>query len=149
MTSEGLHVLIVEDHFLIAKQLEFIVVESGHVCVGTARTRPMARVLAEEKRPDIALVDVNLADGPSGLAVADDIAAVSGAEILFVTANRRRIPAGYGDAIGIVEKPFTRSAILATLQYLAQRIGHRLAKDVEAAKPPELELSPRYAALWQ
>ena len=149
MASESLNVLIVEDHFLIAKQLEIIQVEGGHVFVGAARTRPKAKVLAEETRPDIALVDVNLADGPSGLDVAKDIAAVSGAQILFVTANRRRIPPGYGHAIGIVEKPFTRSAILATLQYLAQRIGRRLAKDMDAAKPPELELSPRYAALWQ
>lgn len=149
MTSEVMHVLIVEDHFLIAKQLELLVVEAGHVHVGTAMNRPKAMTLAQETQPDLALVDVNLADGPSGIEAATDIAAVSGAEILFVTANRRRLPEGCGDAIGVVEKPFTGSTILATLRYIAQRIGARLAQGAQAAKPPELDLSPRYAARWR
>lgn len=148
MTGETLHILIVEDQFLIAKQLEFIIVACGHVHVGTAANWPTASALAHSKQPDIALVDLSLADGPTGLHVAEEIVSVSRAKVLFLTANRRRINDDFGEAIGVMEKPFTRAAMSAVLGYLAWRLDGSGLRPDEVDKPEGLDLSPTYARRW-
>ncbi|MBX9931980.1 MAG: response regulator [Methylobacterium sp.] len=148
MNSEALQILIVEDQFLIAKQLEYIIVSCGHIHVGTAANRPTASALARSQQPDIALVDLSLADGPTGKDVADEIASVSNAKVLFLTANRRRIYDDFGGAIGVFEKPFTRAAISAVLSYLAWRLDGSESEPDEIEKPEGLDLSPAYARRW-
>ena len=62
----GLRVLIVEDEALVAAELEWLVLDAGHEPVGSAVAGDEAAALAGATQPDLALVDVNLGDGPTG-----------------------------------------------------------------------------------
>ena len=63
--SRPLSVLIVEDEVLLAVELGFLVREAGCHEVGHALDSASAVELAQTLEPDIALVDVHLADGPT------------------------------------------------------------------------------------
>src|SRR3954470_17735143 len=67
MTGRALDVLIVEDEMLLAIELEFLVREVGCHALGLAMSSDEAVALAKELKPDLALVDVHLSDGPTGV----------------------------------------------------------------------------------
>ena len=146
MPGSALRILIVEDHLLIARQLEMIAVSAGHDVVGTAATGDEACVLAQSTDPDIVLLDVSLAGPASGADVAGFIAKRCRARVLFTTANLRRLPSDLCGAIGVVEKPFTRAGRLAALRYISARISD---SDDRLSAPNSLHLSPAYSASWQ
>ena len=62
-----LNVLIVEDDFLIALDLEDQVTELGHRVVGVARDVESCKTAARREKPDLALMDIRLAGGSSGI----------------------------------------------------------------------------------
>ncbi|EIZ80650.1 response regulator [Novosphingobium sp. Rr 2-17] len=130
MTSSFGKVLIVEDEFLVALQLEDILADGGHAVLGTVADQASLQIVHEA--PDVALVDLNLRDGLTGPAIARDLALRYGSRVIYVTANPGQIDAPATTAIGVVQKPFTRQAILAAIAYA-------LAGCPETARPPELE----------
>lgn len=126
----GADVLIVEDEFLVALQLEDILTDAGHRVVGIAPDQAAVGKLA--KPPQVALVDLNLRDGPSGPTIARQLAERYGTVIVYVTANPAQIGTPAPTAIGVVQKPFSQSAILAAVA---------VALNGEARSvPPELDL---------
>ncbi|MCJ2183997.1 response regulator [Novosphingobium sp. 1949] len=130
-------VLIVEDEFLLALQLEDILHDAGHSVIATLADRAAldglggaldgARLCA-----DIALVDLNLRDGLTGPDVARQLCERFGTRVIYVTANPGQIGDPASGAVGVVQKPFHREAILAAIQYV-------LAGCPEAARPAALE----------
>jgi DNA-binding LytR/AlgR family response regulator len=56
----GLRVLIVEDEFLLAMELESLVAVGGCTTLGPASSVRQALALIDGEQPDIALLDVNL-----------------------------------------------------------------------------------------
>jgi len=115
-------VLIVEDEFLIALQIESILIERGYRVVGIVSD--LAGLAAMSEPPDVALVDLNLRDGPTGCAIAAQLARDHGTRIVYVTANPAQIAEPAPTAIGIVHKPFSHGAIDAAVwQAMAARQG--------------------------
>lgn len=124
-------VLIVEDEFLVALQLEDILISAGHSVLGIVADHASVHDVSEA--PQVALVDVNLRDGPSGPEIARQLSRLYGTAIIYVTANPDQIDQPAPTAIGVVQKPFSQTGILAALNYVAEgRDG--------AVSPPELEL---------
>ncbi len=121
MSAEGLRVLIVEDEAFIALELECLLEEAGHVPVGVATRSAEAIALARDLEPDVALVDIHLADGPTGVAVAQALRAQAGTTVLFTTANAKRVPPDFAGAAGIIGKPYSERVIRAALAYVAGR----------------------------
>ena len=121
MSGGGLRVLIVEDEAFIALELECLLEEAGHVAVGVATRSSEAIALAHDLAPDVALVDIHLADGPTGVAVARALSARPGTTVLFTTANAKRVPEDFAGAAGIIAKPYSERVIRAALAYLAGR----------------------------
>jgi DNA-binding NarL/FixJ family response regulator len=107
------NVLIVEDEFLVALQLEDILTDAGHTVVGIVPDQDGVRKLVAA--PQVALVDLNLRDGPSGPTIARQLAERFGTMIVYVTANPAQIGTPAPTAVGIVQKPFSQSAILAAV----------------------------------
>ena len=58
--KDGLAVLVVEDEFLIAMDVEAILEDHGYVVLGPVGSVEEALRLLEEGRPDVAVLDVNL-----------------------------------------------------------------------------------------
>lgn len=123
-------VLIVEDEFLVALQLEDILADGGHAVLGVCPDMASLGLVGEA--PDVALVDLNLRDGLTGPAIARDLAGRYGSHVIYVTANPGQIDLPASTALGIVQKPFTRQAILAAISYA-------LSSQAEAERPAELE----------
>lgn len=112
-------VLIVEDEFLIALQLEDIVTAAGHSVVGVMADK--ASISALDEPPHVALVDLNLRDGPSGVAIAAELASRYGTAIVYVTANPDQIKSPADTAIGVVPKPFSSQSILSMIALAADQ----------------------------
>ncbi|MDM9644864.1 hypothetical protein [Rhizobium sp. S163] len=66
-----MRILIVEDEFFIAINVEDVVATLGHEVLGPVGTSEEAREVAAEA--DIAIVDLQLADGFTGSALADNL----------------------------------------------------------------------------
>ncbi|HEV2123257.1 MAG TPA: response regulator [Chloroflexota bacterium] len=105
-----MRILVIEDEALVALQIELSLEAADHEVAGQADTLRAAIKLAEEEHPDLALVDVRLAEGCSGLDVAAELKK-RGVPSLFVTGNcpgenRSDI------ALGCLHKPFTQTQII-------------------------------------
>ena len=62
-----MRLLIAEDDELVVLGLTLVIEQLGYTVCGIARTASEAVTLAELHHPDLALVDVALADGSNGL----------------------------------------------------------------------------------
>ena len=68
-------VMIVEDEALVALTLEDVLTEAGYNVCGIADRPVQALEIARVLEPDIAIVDVRLAEGGDGIALAATLAA--------------------------------------------------------------------------
>jgi CheY-like chemotaxis protein len=145
MGEHPLRVLIVEDEVLLAAELEYLVAASGAEPVGHAMTSPEAVDLAGRLHPDLALVDVHLSDGPTGIAAARQMTEHCGAIVLFITANLKRLPDDYAGACGVMSKPYSEHQIRMAIGFLDECVATGQAQ----RQPPHgLTLSPAFAKRW-
>jgi DNA-binding response OmpR family regulator len=126
-------ILIVEDEFVVAMNLEAILEDRGHQSVGIAPDLDTALELAD-RRPDLALVDINLRDGETGPIIAQRLREQDIA-VLFVTANPRMLEGTEATAIGVLTKPCDEDLILAAVDYA---LGAR--QGIPLPAPPGLQL---------
>ncbi|MBY5446067.1 response regulator [Rhizobium leguminosarum] len=112
-------VLIVEDELLIALDLEATVEGMGMQVAGLANGREQALRLAP--LADIAFVDVNLADGPTGPEIGRRLAQEHGIAVVFMTGNPEVVADGVKGAVGVVQKPVMPSLVEQLVKYLAAR----------------------------
>ncbi|GGC40031.1 hypothetical protein GCM10011371_29220 [Novosphingobium marinum] len=110
-------ILIVEDEFLVALQLEDMLLDAGYDVVGIVPDK--ASIATVGDAPDIALVDLNLRDGLSGPEIACRLSESHGTSIVYVTANPNQIERPAQTAVGVVQKPFSRDVILDVIAYAA------------------------------
>lgn len=142
---EPLKVIIVEDEALLAMELESLVEDSGNVVVGWATSFDEAKALIDANTADLAFVDLNLADGPTGVKVAEYIRDSGRSLAVFMTANPRSLPENYAGAIGVIAKPYTMSGLMAALTYLKEGVRE---PPPASSLPVGFVLSPDYAAQW-
>lgn len=123
-------VMIVEDEALIALDLAFLLEGMGHEVVATAADSASA-LAAAAGGVDLALVDLNLQDGPTGPALGEALARGHGVTVIYLTANPRQVAPGVLGPVGILPKPYTESGLAQAVRFaLCLRGG-------EAALPPE------------
>lgn len=144
-TEHPLRVMIVEDEALLAAELEYLVAASGAEPVGHAMTSPEAVSMAERLHPDLALVDVHLGDGPSGVEAAREMTDHGDAVVLFITANVKRLPEDFAGACGVMSKPYSEHGVLTALSFLD---GCLHTGRAEGPPPHGLTLAPAYARRW-
>jgi DNA-binding response OmpR family regulator len=112
------NVLIVEDQPLIALNLKDAITELGHHSVGIATNMYQALMLAENI--DMAFVDVNLEDGPTGPIVGRTLAEADVA-VLFMTSDPGALRGGVPGALGVMRKPVMDLELVEAIQYVADR----------------------------
>lgn len=108
-------VLIVEDEIFVATDIARILEDAGYRVAAIAADREEA--LEAGPNAQIALVDVNLRDGPTGPQIALDLSQNYGTKIFYVTANPTQILPKAETAIGFIRKPFSDEAILTAVQH--------------------------------
>ncbi len=122
-------VLIVEDEFLVAVNLQAVIEDLGYATVGIAADKSSALSLADN-RPDVALVDLNLRDGPTGPEIGALLSRL-GVSVLYVTANPRMLGDGVPGTLGVMTKPCQFDEMRDGLNYAINR-----RKGVPVAPPP-------------
>lgn len=140
-----LNVLIVEDEAVLAMELEHAIEDAGHAVAGWATCLSEANALIETGTADLALVDIHLADGVTGVEVADRLSRETGAAVVFMTANAKLIPEDFVGALGVIAKPYTSGGLQAVLKYLEQGIT---APPPSLTQPSGLTLAPDYRDRW-
>ncbi len=139
-----LAVLVVEDEALVAMQLQMLIEDTGHDVAGWACDLDEARRIVERLRPDLALVDMHLADGPTGAEVAAHLRERD-IPVVFMTANAKRVPVGFVGAIGIIAKPYTAASVRSALSYLHSGVRN---PPPGGSLPAGLTLSPSFSERW-
>lgn len=124
-TDAGLRILVVEDEALIALELECLLDDLGHVTIGVVGSSQEAIALGRSAAPDVALVDIHLIDGPTGIEVARALSADRRTTVVFMTANSKRIPPDFAGAFGVIAKPYSERAVANALHYVAERRAGR------------------------
>ena len=109
-------VLIVEDEMLVALNMAAILEDAGHEPVGIAADSAAAFQLVTFA-PDVAFVDVNLRDGPTGPVIGERLARQWGMPVVFVTANPRQLGEGVPGTLGVLPKPTDDEELLAALAF--------------------------------
>lgn len=125
----ALDLLIIEDEALVAMLVEDALTLHGHRVIGIADTVDEAVRLSERERPDLALCDVKLADGDSGLIAARHLAD-RGIPCVFLSGNcpeRDDHPL----IIGCIAKPFRAGSLGA-----AVRAAYQVARGERPGDPP-------------
>jgi DNA-binding response OmpR family regulator len=110
-------VLIVEDEIFVALEIEQVVEAAGFAVQAIAADR--AAALAAAADCDIALVDLNLRDGPTGPQIGMQLASQYGVRVIYVTANPAQIGDASVAALGVIAKPFRAQSISAALKLAA------------------------------
>jgi CheY-like chemotaxis protein len=109
-------VLIIEDEMVIALDLESLVTELGHSVVGIATTCADAVDIAHQRRPDLILADIQLADGSSGVDAANQILGDTKIPVIFITAFPECLLTGERpEPTFLIQKPFSRDTLKATI----------------------------------
>ena len=109
-------VLIIEDESIIALHIKQIVEGLGHKVVGIVRTHAEAVAAAKEKRPELVLADISLADGSSGIDAVKDILAEQDVPVIFITAFPERLLTGSRpEPTFLITKPFEPETVVATI----------------------------------
>ncbi len=129
-------ILIIEDEALVAMELRFVLEDLGHAVVGTVADARTAREAVAETEIDLALVDIHLSDGPTGIELGRELAQDLGVTVLFMTANPGMLRQGVAGTIGVLSKPTDEPAVQKAVDYALRR---RKGEPVEYA-PPELQL---------
>ncbi|EWY40077.1 chemotaxis protein CheY [Skermanella stibiiresistens SB22] len=106
LMTEGCKILIVEDQMLIAMDLERLIEGMEYQVCGLARTRAEAIRLAEEHRPDLVVMDVRLADGGDGIAVAREMRQRFNIGALMISGQIDAAQAEQAQAEIFLRKPF-------------------------------------------
>ena len=119
-SGDGLmRVLIVEDDMVVAGSIGPLVTEAGHDLVGLAADRDTAVALLNSASVHLALVDLRLGDGRTGLDVVR-AAVKNGAAAVIMTANPSLPTADLAGAAGLVEKPYTHKSLRAVLDFFCR-----------------------------
>ena len=137
-----LKILIVEDEPLLAVTLKHLI-ELNPLHNVTAMTDDLAATLAavDEQRPDLALVDLQLANGTSGYSVAARLHQMRIA-CLFTTGKAPSFPVP-DLALGCLRKPFEEEDLVRALTAAEDIIRGRQTLSLRRRLPEQLQL---YAA---
>lgn len=142
-----LKILVVEDEPLIAMDLQFMLEDAGHKVVATAASLREAEALPDDLNPDVAFLDIQLAEESSGLDVNRMVQRRwPNVIVVFVTANPKKIPEDFDGAHGVIAKPFTTHGFLSALRYLQDGI---CAPPPVSEQPGSFMASRHFAATWE
>lgn len=122
-TKPVLKVLIAEDDLMIADMIEEVLLAQGYEVCGIARTVDEAVTLARRHKPDLAILDMRLADGGLGTQVAAQLASVAGLGILYASGNKAHVVLTAANGHAYLAKPFRPDDLLRSLEIVADTVA--------------------------
>lgn len=129
-------ILIIEDEALVAMELRFVLEDLGYEVADVCATAKAAQEVVRETDVDLALVDIHLSDGATGIELGRRLGQEMGVSVLFMTANPGMVREGVAGTIGVLSKPTDEHAVQTAVEYALRR---RQGEPVQYA-PPGLQL---------
>jgi len=111
-------VLIVEDEYLVASELEAALTAAGLEVVGVAASAEEASVLAAAHSPSLAIMDIRLAGKRDGVDSAVELFRDYGLRCIFATAHaddEERHRAAAAKPLAWLQKPYSIASVLALI----------------------------------
>jgi AmiR/NasT family two-component response regulator len=136
-------ILVVEDERIVAADLQRMLTDLGYDAADCAASGADAMLRAQQRPPDVALMDIRLQGPLDGIETGARLQAQFGASIIYLTAHaddatieraRRSEPAGY------LLKPATAAALKAAIELALDRRGreaHALLRELALARQHE------------
>jgi CheY-like chemotaxis protein len=118
-----LKVLIAEDDLMIADLAEEILVDKGYEVCGIARTVAEALALAQHHKPDLAVLDLRLADGDLGTEIAAQLLPLGRLGVLYATGNISQVLLTTSDGDASLSKPYSSADLLRSLEIVAEIVA--------------------------
>jgi DNA-binding NtrC family response regulator len=119
-------ILIVEDEYLVANEVEAALADAGFEIAGIAASAAEALRLARLEKPSLAIVDIRLIGPRDGIEAAIEMAQILGIRSVFTTAHSdpaMRARAAPAAPLGWLPKPYRMEQLIATVR--------RALKDLE------------------
>ena len=118
-----MRILIVEDDAVIAMVLTDGLEDGGHEVMGPASTLAEALALCDALRPELALLDINLRDGSSGLDVARTLVERWGVLSILTSGNMQEAQRARAVALGYIRKPYEVRTVLRSVELAREVMG--------------------------
>lgn len=114
-------VLVVEDDPLIAADLIETLAEAGHGVVGPFQSVEAAAAAAGQQPFDLALIDINLSNGGSGVELARTLKDAWGAPVMFLSGDVATAARHAELAAALIIKPFGGAEVLQAIDRAVAR----------------------------
>ena len=112
-------ILVVEDDFLVATEMEVALQTAGFVVTGVAASADEAIALARSTTPDLAIVDIRLYGARDGVDAALALFRDHAIRSIFATAHADaavRARAAPASPLGWLQKPYTMPLLIDTVR---------------------------------
>ena len=120
-------VMIAEDDIMIAEMMQDFLVSAGYEVCGIALTVAEGVELGESHQPDLAVLDLRLANGGLGTEIAAQLGRRGALGILYATANTGRIVLSSTDGDACITKPYSADDMVRALKIVEQIISTGVA----------------------
>ena len=119
-------VLIVEDQFVEANDLQIMLTKAGYEVCGIARSVPIAQEIIKKEKPDLVLLDIFLKGKMTGVDLAKELRRDNIAFIYLSANSNEEIlsEAKTTEPYGFIVKPFREKDLLVTLEIAHYRHEH-------------------------
>lgn len=147
-STSSCNILIVEDEYIIANDLELILVEAGYPVIGVADSVAEALALMDQQKPDIVLLDIYLKGKETGIDLAKQLEDRS-IPFIYISANDNKSVLEAVKAtqpIGYIVKPFREKDILTTLEISRYRHAHSVEMKLREEKALQIALTDALSA---
>jgi two-component system sensor kinase FixL len=115
-----LKVMIAEDDPMMADMLEDVLVKGGYEVCGIARTVEKGVELGERHEPDLAVLDLGLAEGGLGTEIASRLNRKGQLGVLYATGNVGHTSLTKADGEACLGKPYRPEDVVRALQIVSE-----------------------------
>lgn len=136
LSGDLMKILVVEDEPLLALTLAEELAGAGHTVLGPAKTVAEGLDIIAADKPELAILNINLADGSKGTELAAVLVRRWNVPCLFVSGEMAEAKEHRDLALGYICKPYDPRTVLAAID-VARSL---LEGNKPAAIPPGLEL---------
>ena len=115
-------ILIVEDQLLLAMTVRDALEDQGYRVLELAIRRHEALDTVAQTRPDLALVNIELADDDDGAVLAAELTAM-GIPVVFISGQTSRIESCREAAIASMPKPYSTADMVLAVDYIFRHLA--------------------------
>lgn len=113
--------LIAEDEALVALVLRDALTDAGYLVLDLTTRHGEAVAVAKASSPDLALVNIHLADGDDGIALAEQLHGLA-IPVVFISGQTCRARSAATVAIASMPKPYEAEDMVKAVDYLLARL---------------------------